>query len=1308
MNMGGRFKTGSACGLDPGFGCLLAISFGLFLGQVSAAPLIRLNVGPIDTSSAPVQPPPRMAPLAAAAGNQLHLVQFSGPVQPDWVDQLSRDGLRIVNYIPDNAYLVYGSPSSLRAMQNRAATEPSFAWQGAYLAEYKIQPGARSAYDPFQRPDPNLFAIQLVQDPEANTQTLSAIDAAKLDPVVRQRTNGTFVNIVVRLPADSVDVLAQRPDVISIAPYNTPKMRDERQGMIIAGQLTADGSSPANPGYTNWLAAKGFTQAQFDASGFVVDVTDSGVDTGKTNDVRHFALYRNGSTNDAARLAYARLEGTPNAGSTLAGLDGHGNINAHIIAGQVTLSNFPHTDTNGYRYGQGIAPFVKVASSVIFDPNYTDPNFSNLASRAYRDGARISSDSWGADVAGAYGADSQEYDALVRDAQPSGSAVPVAGNQEMSFVFAAGNSGSGVQTVGSPGTAKNVITVGAAENVQSFSPANGGNTANGSDGCGTTDAGADNANDIIGFSSRGPCQDKRVKPDIVAPGTHITGGVAQNVKTMTGNGTALTGFDATGVCALPGGGTKNNTNNFFPLGQQFYTTSSGTSHSTPAVAGGAALVYQWFINNFGSPPSPAMLKAFLMNAARYMNGTGANDNLYSNNQGMGMMNLGTAFDGTARFYRDQVPADLFTASGQTREWFGYIPPSGSGQPFRVTLAWTDAPGSTTGNAYVNNLNLIVTVNGVTYLGNNFSRAVSVTGGVADPRNNVESVFLPAGTTGNVQITVVAANIAGEGVPNIGQPLSQDFALVAYNFEEITGPPDQVTGLQAMPLSDSSIALSWASSLGAFSYSILRDGAQVTNVSTSSYRDQGLSELTSYSYTVVASNFLGMAPPSDPAIATTLSWVAAHPYSLRVTNPSTLITTNAADYVFSGQMGEGLTNSIVAWTNAGRGLSGYVAPVGTNWSRAIGLVAGTNRIIFSTSYPRVTGTNVSAYDGAGDWTYQSQGWATGANGGYGFDPWSNSVTTSNASLTVLDYFGATNMNIGTFNGFALRAGGGSYAIARRPFTQPLRVGESFTINLDSNLLDAGRTIGFSLADSNQVNRFTFFARGGTPNFYGIRDGAGTNTNTGIAYTTSGILPVTFTLMSSNSYSFVAGTNAPITNTLVAGGPVSLLVASNASAGSSLDNAFYLGDMSILSLITTNEMVLVAAPYVIQPPSAGSTDGIPDTWWNAYFPGNAALWVASADYDGDGMSNSQEFEAGTSPVSAASRLSVTALSRVGMDLSVSWTAVPGKSYIVQTRPSLSSGSWTDAATAVTALEGESLLTRSVSFSGNEGFVRVILAP
>ncbi|HLX68813.1 MAG TPA: hypothetical protein VKV04_04215, partial [Verrucomicrobiae bacterium] len=179
-----------------------------------------------------------------------------------------------------------------------------------------------------------------------------------------------------------------------------------------------------------------------------------------------------------------------------------------------------------------------------------------------------------------------------------------------------------------------------------------------------------------------------------------------------------------------------------------------------------------------APPSAAMTKAFLMNSARYMTGESANDNLWSKNQGMGELDLGMAFDGAARFLRDEVPADMFTATGQIRAFAGHV--VDTSKPFRVTVAWTDAPGSTAGAAYKNNLDLVVSVGTDTYKGNVFHGSNSVTGGKADGRNNVESVFLPAGTGGDFVVSVTGANINSEGVPGAGSPVSQDFALVIYN------------------------------------------------------------------------------------------------------------------------------------------------------------------------------------------------------------------------------------------------------------------------------------------------------------------------------------------------------------------------------------------------------------------------------------------------------------------------------------------------------------------------------------------------
>ncbi|EEF60482.1 conserved repeat domain protein [Pedosphaera parvula Ellin514] len=727
---------------------------------------IQLNAIHLDSTKAEVKALRKS--LGNFQGKHLHLVHFVGPVQPQWRDELEAAGVKIVSYIPENAYLVYGDAASLAKVQGLATSAPHIQWDGVYEDEYKIHPGARTVgkHGKARLIGTEFFAIQLIDDAEANTNTVQLLEQLKLEPIQQQHHVLHYLNLVVRLsPADLMKVAAQ-PDVISIQPYFSHKKLCERQDQIIAGNLT--GSVPSGPGYLAWLASKGFTQAQFTASGFAVDVSDSGVDDGTTVP-NHFGLYTGGLTSSSSRVIYNRLEGTANAGSTLSGCDGHGNLNTHIIGGYDNLAGFPFADSAGFHYGLGVCPFVKVGSSVVFDPsNFTSPIYNNLIADAYHSGARVSNNSWGSSSAGAYDIDAQSYDALVRDAEQSGSTFPVAGNQEMVIVFAAGNDGPGASTVGSPGSAKNVLTVGAAENVQAFG---------GSDGSGISDTQANSANDIIYFSSRGPCSDGRHKPEIVAPGTHVSGGVAQAANpaaTGTADG-CFTGEGVSGGVGIP----------YFPAGQQFYTASSGTSHSTPCVAGGSALLRQYFINNFTNPASPAMTKAYLMNSARYLNGAAANDTLWSDSQGMGEMNLGRAFDGTPRILRDQVVGDLFTASGQTRTFTGTI--SDTNKPFRVTVAWTDAPGSTTGNAYNNDLDLTVTVGGVSYKGNVFSGAFSIPGGSADTKNNAESVIVPAGVSGPFAVTITAANINSDGVPNNANAVDQDFALVIYNVNGASIP-----------------------------------------------------------------------------------------------------------------------------------------------------------------------------------------------------------------------------------------------------------------------------------------------------------------------------------------------------------------------------------------------------------------------------------------------------------------------------------------------------------------------------------------
>jgi adhesin HecA-like repeat protein len=69
------------------------------------------------------------------------------------------------------------------------------------------------------------------------------------------------------------------------------------------------------------------------------------------------------------------------------------------------------------------------------------------------------------------------------------------------------------------------------------------------------------------------------------------------------------------------------------------------------------------------------------------------------------------------------------------------------------------------------------------------------------------------------------------------------------------------------------------------------------------------------------------------------------------------------------------------------------------------------------------------------------------------------------------------------------------------------------------------------------------------------------------------------------------------------------------------------------------------------------------FNAGLINNSTLLDPAGDADGDGMNNLWEALAGTNPTNSASLFRVTAVTRVGNDVLVNWSAVGGKRYVVQ---------------------------------------------
>jgi hypothetical protein len=121
-----------------------------------------------------------------------------------------------------------------------------------------------------------------------------------------------------------------------------------------------------------------------------------------------------------------------------------------------------------------------------------------------------------------------------------------------------------------------------------------------------------------------------------------------------------------------------------------------------------------------------------------------------------------------------------------------------------------------------------------------------------------------------------------------------------------------------------------------------------------------------------------------------------------------------------------------------------------------------------------------------------------------------------------------------------------------------------------------------------------------------------------------------------------------------------------------------------------------------------DGIPDSWRLRYFgtlynPASAA----SADPDGDGASNWDEYVAGTDPTDPKSCLrlsSAQTLTSQGPQCVVLWPSVVGKQYVVESSASLSAPNWMPLST--NSGSGANLIFQDTS-GVNPSFYRVRLA-
>ena len=109
---------------------------------------------------------------------------------------------------------------------------------------------------------------------------------------------------------------------------------------------------------------------------------------------------------------------------------------------------------------------------------------------------------------------------------------------------------------------------------------------------------------------------------------------------------------------------------YFPQGQRLLSLSSGTSQGAAHVTGAAALATEAYRGWYGEMPSPAMIKAMLINSAHDLGtSTQAPSNTLNKPnflQGWGRVDVGGLVDNRARFASDQ--RHLMTDSGEVQSF----------------------------------------------------------------------------------------------------------------------------------------------------------------------------------------------------------------------------------------------------------------------------------------------------------------------------------------------------------------------------------------------------------------------------------------------------------------------------------------------------------------------------------------------------------------------------------------------------------------------------------------------------------------
>ena len=669
---------------------------------------------------------PSLEPLAQAEefkNSTLRLVKFDGPIDEGRRTAIESRGGRILGYAPEYAYIVR-MPAELDAKMRMIR---GVVWSGPFLPAFKVDVNIAN----------ELQFGNIVR--EGGIEELSvSLHAGSSRAAVQEMINrvpglsytttvtaGDDVRLLARFDraqlSSAVTQLAADPDVAAIG-FRWPMHLMNSQADWLH-QSNVNSPSPLLPVFNRGIYGCGQIVGELDTGIHMphCSFNDAAQPPPVVNCTSGASCAPIATPNNAARKVIAYYKWSGLTGTTPTDNHGHGTHVAGSIAGQnpanaVDCTNF--TTPGGNTDLDGTAPGAKIvmqeSGGNLAYLNNHGGNPYHAANTAYSNGARLHSNSWGGGCVDQFGSCiancSVTYDAQSRDADNV-----TRDRNDLVLLFAAGNDATTCangNNVGSPGNAKNVITVGA--------------TLRGT-----------SANGMASFSSRGPTNDARTKPDISAQGNAIISAARNACGTLSMSGTSMATPTAAGLAALV---RDYLARGFYPTGQK--------------VAGDA-------IPN----PSGALIKAILISGASSMTGTGAGT-APGQSQGWGRIHLDNSlyFNGDAsRLYIHDSPTGLATNGTDT-----HTITVTAGQPLNVTLAWTDVAAAVNANpALVNSLRLEVQApngdvwtqklpSGVGVNNANPTQSIATTG--YDNRNNVHRISFAAPAAGTYTVRVRGINV----------------------------------------------------------------------------------------------------------------------------------------------------------------------------------------------------------------------------------------------------------------------------------------------------------------------------------------------------------------------------------------------------------------------------------------------------------------------------------------------------------------------------------------------------------------------